>query len=424
MLVTYNKDVLEDKVALGANLYYIEILKLMNNLKREDIEFVPHSFREIVLGKSKLPKLKGDDVVLSNVGPYAWYYHYLREKNNLNFRIIRDVQTSLWTDYFLQEDLCRHYTRDGDSVIFLSNFNKILFMKFFPDSVRKNNSFVFNTCGLFFPQSYEKPKKENEELVLGVLGSINRDKNFDQALEVFIRVYKNLGGNVKMLVAGPTGPLIYDKEIFAPKKVRQKLGKNGVNPINYQHINNGQFLKYENIWNMLGKIDVFLFPSVSIRESFGRVLAEASYAGCKVVSSNYAAAPEILGKNNLVKVDFYKKIFNLVVSASLGKVNVDEMTEKCCNYEKLPKKYINMYAKIENFLKILENRPVKNSVKINNEIKKYIKNITIIKPIRNNSNEKLIKILGEQLIRLAEFNRINISNFVYNIKYSVYAKIE
>jgi len=82
MIVTYNYDNKLDTHAAGASLYHLEISKLLKSTKIEDIKFIPHSFKDVLLGKAKLPRLGDEDIVLNNIGPYAWFYHYIREKIN------------------------------------------------------------------------------------------------------------------------------------------------------------------------------------------------------------------------------------------------------------------------------------------------------------------------------------------------------
>jgi glycosyltransferase involved in cell wall biosynthesis len=240
-------------------------------------------------------------------------------------------------------------------------------------------------------------------------------------LEVFVKVSKILGKNVRMLVQGT---LSYDKEIFSQEKVRQSLVKEGVNPENYQHVFNGQIVNYESIWDTLRKIDVLLFPSVSSVESFGRVLVEAGHAGCTVISSNHAAAPEILESNNLVDVEFSRKMFDLRNVSSLGRIDVDEMVDKCCNHEKLSKKFNNNYSNAENFLKILKNSPISVPNKICKKIEEFIKNVRITRSPRNDKHDDLIKKLCENLVLDAKNNEIRISAFPsIQTKYSIYCSL-
>ena len=79
----------------GANFDYVEQVDLVEG----DGRVVPRPHDLVALCRSDAEAreaLGGVDVVMTTVGPPAYFYFYLRERLGLNFRIVRDVRTALW----------------------------------------------------------------------------------------------------------------------------------------------------------------------------------------------------------------------------------------------------------------------------------------------------------------------------------------
>lgn len=372
MIVSYHDYRLNNEFFIsGANCYYIENSKLLKEQKPQGVKLAPHDFRNLILGKEKLPKLTEKDTLLSNVGPYAHMYFYLREKYNLKFRIIRDVQTGLWPGYLLQEKICSNYMREGDKTMFLSEFSRQLYIKLFPEALNEGNTFVCAPFMYFFPKRIEMEKKEkkDDDLVLGWVGRVAWEKNFDQALDTFIRLYKERG-NVKFIVAGESSNKI-------KLGIKKKLEKNKIKTNAFTYVNEGHFIPHKNVWDIYKKMDVFLFPSLSINESLGRTMIEACYIGIPVIAACYGAAPEILNEKNLVPVRYRDDLIQLDGGErySFGKVDIDKFIKKLYNYKKLSQEnniahYINHYKKFFNILQNTEHQ--EKLKKLNKSVKNFI----------------------------------------------------
>ncbi|MCB1819631.1 MAG: hypothetical protein KDI77_17065, partial [Gammaproteobacteria bacterium] len=92
----------------GVNLAHENIATLLRGVGKEQLLVRFHDFNRILTDQGyALDVLSNTDCVVSNVGPHAHYYFYLRERFDLDFRILRDVRTAIWSSYLLQEHLCR-----------------------------------------------------------------------------------------------------------------------------------------------------------------------------------------------------------------------------------------------------------------------------------------------------------------------------
>lgn len=371
MLVSYHNLQLNNEPFVdGANLYSVENSKLITEFDGSYFKAQPHNIRDVLSGKESLSGLKSNDVVVSNMGgPYALAYHHIRDKKNLKFRIIRDVQTSFWQGYFLQEKLCGPYTREGDAVLFLSEFQRQLFIKLFPEHLNKENTFVCAPFMHFFPKDLPKKENDYDGLTLGWVGRVTSEKGFHIALRSFIEVRKQLE-NVRLIVSGGRSPPKFEKWIISTLK------KNQVPDNAIIRMNQGKFIPHLSVWDTYKKLDVFLFPSMSLNESLGRVMIEASYCKIPVIAAHYAAAPEILSPHNLIPVTYKKHLMQLSCAENSGHVDQDEFTRRILEHKKLSNKtriknYENHYLKYVNILKG-EQKKEKLTV-LNSEIKKLIK---------------------------------------------------
>jgi glycosyltransferase involved in cell wall biosynthesis len=386
MIVTFNKFEIKEEKALGGNLAYYELSSLLEKQKVKGIKFIPHKIEDLIVGKAKLPDLKEKDVLVCTISSLAWFYYYLREKEKKSFRIIHYEVTALFSDNFLQEQLCSNYMRRGDRVIFLSGYHRKLFIKLFPHLNKENTDVCLPMFTHNFPEIRKRQKNQNE-LTLGFIGNVSREKNFEQAIEVFIEVSKRLNTKVKMLVCGPA------EEKYMPQRIKEGFIKSGIDPENYVHINNGKRLPYNELGKVWEKIDILLFPSVC-GEPLGRVVLEANKLGIPVIAANHAAMPELLPKENLVSVEYYDKEFNSHQLQAIGKVDVREMTEKCCNYKKL--KLSSSYKRYEKdkekLISIIKGNKGSKDIKLDSSVKEFIQNFSLfLSGSFNKSTEQLIE---------------------------------
>lgn len=314
----------------GALYHYFDVAHLLEGLPLKEMQAVPHDFFEIAqLSDSDLARqvrsLGPDDAVLCNVGPYAHFYHYLREKYNGNFRIIRENQTSSWSGYWLQEHLSGPLTREGDIVTFPSEFSRQYYIRLFPNSLSNKNTTVCYPITGNYPEFVQK-KKSKGMFRIGYLGRISDDKNFKQVLKLFAEVRNNKGVQSSLHVAGNIDT---SSTIQSEQGIINVLAEFDIPQECFIYMGN---LPHEKIWDFFASIDVLLFPSVSPYETLGKVVVEASRARVPVAAAHYAAAPEILPHVNLARVHYHQGLeFDAFNPQSFGLVDEEDIAGKIIN---------------------------------------------------------------------------------------------
>ncbi len=327
----------------GANLYYVELSNLLNRIDNRniDINIVWHDlFLDLKKG-TLIEKLKKVDAVLCCAGPYAYIYHYFREKYGLNFRIIRDVQTSYWGGYLLQEFLCKPLSREGDLVIVPSYYTIYVLRNIFKTDWYLNNSIIFYPSVDEYP-CLEESKNcwESQTLKIGYLGRISKDKNFDQVIELSKKLAKDI--NVELFVAGG----VYRNQ-FNLLRLKKDLEKYNVRM---------HYMGYvKNIWHFFKKFDVFVFFSTSNVESLGRVVLEAINARKKILAAKFGAMPELLPPEYLLPVNYFnlRRTCNDVFPlgrVDLSKIDVTLMLELKPIPLKILDRYRNCHLTLIKFL--------------------------------------------------------------------------
>lgn len=301
----------------GVNLAHAEINQLLLSKLPECFSIEFHDFDKLLRDdKYAHETLSGIDCVLSNVGPHAHYYFFLRERLGLKFRIIRDIKTALWSSYLLQESLCMPFLNSGDVLLSTSNYSKKLIRKLFPH-------LIDHPIELFEPVLSNKPfpeiikYKTSQKLVtLGHIGRLSIDKNFPQMIDLLINLDKEEPGRYRLVACGS----IHSSECN-PKIISDHLfnvtGRRDIF-IYLPPIPHCEVMK------LLSTFDYFLFFSTSNLEVLGRVLIECAYAGVPVLAANHAAAPEILDPSSLLKVKYdVNQKFYMHFDHALGHVDID-----------------------------------------------------------------------------------------------------
>jgi len=268
--------------------------------------------------------LSGVDVVVSNVGPHAHYYFWLRDQLGLEFRIARDVRTAIWSSYLLQEHLCRPYLRAGDSLIFASNYCWALYVKMFPWLANYPTSLCY-PLSIGFPDQRPLPNRRahgsSDITILGYLGRLSDDKNFHDVLELLTRLNGDprRSRTYKLLACGD----IHSPR-YAPDVIHEELRKDLACPeAVYEYL---PARPNHEIWDLLTQFDVMVFPSTSNLETFGRVLIEASFCRLPVVAGAHAAAPELIDPRGLCRVDYHRNtVYESHFDYCLGRVDIAEM---------------------------------------------------------------------------------------------------
>ena len=306
----------------GVNLAHENIGAMMHAHAGEHLQVGFHDFNRLLDDEHYAREvLKHADCVISNVGPHAHYYFYLRDRYQLNFRIFRDVRTAIWSSYLLQEYLCAPYLRSEDVLMTASHYTRAIYEKIFPH-LQDHTCFRCYPLTVNFPE--ELPPRPahvpGQPMILGYIGRLSEDKNFPDLIRLLIELNAVQPGGYKLLACGDIHSPACQPELIR-SQVRAALG-------------DGDYFEYlpsrknEDIWALLRRFDVMLFPSTSNLETFGRVLVEASYAGVPVICGAHAAAPELMPESSLCAVDYRKdERFSTHFDHCMGTISISQMAE-------------------------------------------------------------------------------------------------
>ena len=364
----------------------------------------------------KIKNFNDEDVLLTNSGPYDWIFHYFRKKHNKNFTIVRDVHTTLWGGYLLQEKLCSKYSNENDRLIIPSEFTRQFYIKLFSHLNEENTSVCFPVMHSFQNHpKIEKHKQENK-IVLGWLGHLSKEKNFDQALQIFIESSKLLKDkNIQFLACGKP------QAEYSRDRIIPLLNKHKIDQRNYIHINEGKPIPHQGIWEFLKNIDILLFPSTANIESCPTVLVEANHMSIPIIASEHGGGYNVVPKENLVKTTYFSKSTDLINNQPLGKIDIAEAVQKVENYHKLKlNKNIICKDHDKKLLEILNNQKTREKAELDNKTKEFIKNTDLF--LNKKYREDIRKAIKILLIN----NHYDIGNTAYKIanglNFKVYAK--
>lgn len=304
----------------GGNLAHENFTALMRKNLDPKLDVSFHDFNRLLEDDTyAIAILKDVDCVISNVGPHAHYYFYLRERHQLKFRIFRDVRTAIWSSYLLQEHLCAPFLRSDDVLMVASHYTRGIYQKFFPHLLNFPTIRCYPLVVGFPDTPPKRPEPSSERpFVLGYIGRLSEDKNFPDLVTLLIEL--NQYRHVKLLACGSL-----HSSSCHPERICQKLK---------DELGDGDYFEYlppqenDEVWNLFSRFDVFLFPSTSNLETLGRVLVEASFAQVPVVSGAHAAAAELLPRTSLCDVDYScGERFNTHFDHKMGRISVPQMAD-------------------------------------------------------------------------------------------------
>lgn len=384
-----------DRRALGASLYYGDISDYLKSKTGLGIRCEYEEFSGPGPIEKKMKALRDDDIVLSNIGPFAWIYFYFREKYNKKFRIIRDIPTSLWIGYFLQEFLIRAFVRKGDCALFPSEYNRQLYRNFFPAGITDENSAICH------PSLFKKPKtfksirvRRHKSINLGWLGRISKEKNFDVALRILNTLSRD--NESKLYLRGPVQPEYESEFRELIRRTPRRVAKNII------HMDHGKFVDKEGVYRFFENIDLLLFPSVASMESLGRVVIEASSFDIPVIAANYAAMPELIPPEHLADVTYREGVYDLYRIHSIGMPDIRRMTQLCRDLKGKRgvfefNEYDYSYKKLTD---IIRSKLFRDPHRSSSNAQSMIKNMDILVPDLKSKKEGLLEKAVKYLHRM------------------------
>ncbi len=306
----------------GVNLAHENIADLLRSTTPEDMEVEFHDFNRLLSDERYARQLLSrTDCVVSNIGPHAHFYFHLRQIHGLDFRIIRDVRTAIWSSYLHQEHLLSPYLESRDVLMVASHFTRAIYEKMFPH-LRDFCTVVCYPLTVAFPDELPKhnpvEKPDRDRFTLGYIGRLSEDKNFPDIVDLIIRLNQSQETSYRLIACGDIHSDSCHPDIIR-RRIEAELGEGAF----FEHI---PPRKNSEIWELYGLFDAVVFPSTSNLETLGRVLIEASYVGVPVVCSDHAAATELMPPSSLCRVEYTSnKRFFTHSDQPLGRINVSDM---------------------------------------------------------------------------------------------------
>jgi glycosyltransferase involved in cell wall biosynthesis len=308
----------------GVNLAHENIASLLREQPGSGLSVEFHDFNRLIADESYARSaLAHIDCVVSNVGPHAHFYFWLRERLGLDYRILRDARTAIWSSYLHQEHLSAPYLRPTDTLMVASNYTWGIYHRIFPHLAGFPTLLCYPLTACF-PAVRPEPRPEHPggDFTLGYLGRLSEDKNFPDIVDLLIQLNKDSARNhrYRLIACGD----IHSKSC-APERIKQRIA---------EALGPGELFEYlpardnSAIWDVINRFDVMIFPSTSNLETFGRVLIEASYARVPVLCSDHAAAGELVAPGGLCRVDYRSdETFSTHFDHRLGSIGIADMTE-------------------------------------------------------------------------------------------------
>ena len=306
----------------GVNLAHENIASLLKSAHGNGIEASSHDFNRLLADDSYARNvLTKTDCVVSNVGPHAHFYFQLREKLSLDFRIVRDVRTALWSSYLHQEHLIQPLLRPQDLLMVASRFTRAIYQAMFPH-LEQFPTLICYPLTVAFPEPLpDRPQANNsaqETLTLGYLGRLSEDKNFPDIVSLLIHLNQHHDKRFRLLACGDVHSASCNP-VAVRRRLRQALGSDEL----FEYL---PACDNSEVWEVYRRMDVLLFPSTSNLETFGRVLVEASHVGLPVVCGDHAATSELMPREMLCQVEYASgQDFCAHTDHALGRVSIDDM---------------------------------------------------------------------------------------------------
>lgn len=308
----------------GVNLAYTEIATLLARDRDRNVEVQFHDFPRLLADERyAYEQLVDIDCAISNVGPHAHYYFYLREKLGLDFRIVRDCREAMRSNYLLQEYLIQPFLRADDALLFVSSYGQLLFESFFPHLLSSNSAVCYPFVSSFprHQRSTRADGRGSSPFVIGYVGRLSEDKNFPQLVDLVVDLNRSRPGGYRLVAVGDVHSPSCDPERIA-RRVRQEVGC--LDCFEYHSP-----VGHTDVWRYYETFDAFVFPSTSNIETLGRVLIEASYKGVPILASDHAAAADLIPSDALVPVQYRtNQQWSTHFDFPLGEVNLGQLIEK------------------------------------------------------------------------------------------------
>lgn len=229
--------------------------------------------------------LQSCDVVYANCGPWAALLHLVREREQLDARIIREIRTIGWIGYIWQEDVAGRLERPGDQRVFPSRYARDIWDAALPGLA---------PARVYYPmiEPGGAPAGVTNTYAAGFFSVLSRDKGFNSLPGVIGRLHESGHRIDRLLLAGQ----LADPDLY--RSVVDNLSAIGVD-VDYRG-----GMPNRNVVELMAECDVVLFLTTSSIESLGRVMVEASAQRVPVVAADFGAARDLVAVDYRIPVDY------------------------------------------------------------------------------------------------------------------------
>jgi len=227
------------------------------------------------------------DSVYANCGPWAALLYLVREREQLDVSIIREVRTVGWVGYIWQEEIAGPLARPGDQRVFPSHYARDIWDAATPG---------LSESRVYYPIIGNTPLRNGPATrsggTVGFFSVLSQDKGFACLPGVIARMIACGHLIDHLALAGERAdPPLYIRVVDELADIGVKVSFRGG-------------LANVEVRGLMSECDCVFFLSVSSIESLGRVMIEASEQGVPVVTADFGAARDLVHADYRVPVKY------------------------------------------------------------------------------------------------------------------------
>lgn len=225
------------------------------------------------------------DVVYANCGPWTALLLLVREREQLNVRIIREVRTIGWVGYIWQEEVAGRLARAGDQRVFPSRYARDIWDAAMPGT---------SPARVFYPLIRSGAGRtactDPASGTAGFFSVLSRDKGFSSLPDVISHMRESGHRIDRVVLAGKQA----DPDLYGC--VVNRLSEIGVT-VDYRG-----GLPHDEVRALMSTCDFVFFLTMSSIESLGRVMVEAAAQKVPVITADFGAAMDLVSTQYRIPV--------------------------------------------------------------------------------------------------------------------------
>ncbi|UOQ46391.1 glycosyltransferase family 4 protein [Halobacillus salinarum] len=302
-------------VARARNLNNDDEIQKLSNSNREGVRFIPlesiSSVKGLIFDRKKIKKelteiINETDVIIARV-PSMFGRLAISIAKDLGKPYAVEVVADAWDELWnygnvkgkLFAPISYFSTRKSiNNAPFAIYVTKNFLQTRYPNrgySTNASNVELADTDERILNRRLEKIKKTNNEISLGLIGSLSSGyKGIDTAIKALSEIGDKI--NFKLHILGDGNPARWRK-MAVKHGVSDRIIFDGTLPKN-------------DVFQWLDKVDIYIHPSR--QEGLPRAVIEAMSRGCPVIASTTAGIPELIKNEYLHKPKNHKKLSKLL----------------------------------------------------------------------------------------------------------------